>query len=220
MTVADDSSAIQLCGLRVSRLDATGAPVVGATHSFVTDKQVSLAFNPVNREGTEIEVVNGCDAVITDFKGADAFKRVTVTLTLGTPNPELAELLAGFALVTGAGNTIGASYPAVGAAPPNGVCLETWAKAWLGGGPPTALAYWRFVFPRVVLSPSDETLENAALAQVFTGPGSENANITANGPHNDWPAGLTTEERAVSYWRDATAPPAAGSSYVATPVQA
>jgi len=215
MAVPDDAGAIRLCRFRVALLSATGAPVTGATAGFSTDKQMSLAFNPVNSETPEIEVTNGCGDIILAAPPESRFKRVNLVLTLGTPNPELASILADFALIADGGTNIGASYPAIGAVPDGGVYVEAYAQAWDQGSQDAALPYWVFAFTNVSFTPGDQTLENAALAQVFNGVGVENDAITADGPFDDWPT-IANPERAVHYWRTATLP-AASDTFISVP---
>jgi hypothetical protein len=80
-------------------------------------------------------------------------------------------------------------------------------------------AFWRYVFPKVVLQPSDFTLENAVRQLMFSGPAYENPGI-GNGPVNDFPSGfLATAYRNYSYFRDSAIPATSTIGYQATPAQ-
>ena len=273
----------------MARLAADGSTPAGATNMLVTNGLIKLEGKLVYEAGAEFTVVNGCGQVAHTYKDPDHLKRIDATLTITNPDVEAAELMAGMSLITSGGQSVGASAPAVGAAPPLGVSLEVWAKAWNGGGAPPGVlftdgvttssnttltsasaafttadvgrtisgsgipggttiasvtngttvvlsaaatatatgvsitigrpgAFWRYVFPKAVLQPSDFTLENAARQVVFTGPMYENPGIN-NGPNNDFPAGfLSTAGRVYSYFRD-SALPSTSIGYVATPSQ-
>lgn len=289
MSGNDGAISLQACAFRLARLASDGSTPAGATNMITSSGLIKLEGKQVYESGAEFTVINGCGQVAHTYKDPDHFKRVDLTLTITNPDVELQELSAGLSLVTSGGQSIGASAPAVGAAPPAGASLEVWAKAWIGGGAPpgqnytdgattsssTTLtsatanftsadigrtitgtgiptsttissvtnattvvlsasatatgtgvtitigrpgAYWRYVFPKTVLQPSDFTLENAARQVVLTGPSYENPNIN-NGPANDFPTGLlSTAYRGYSYFRD-SAIPATSIGYSATPSQ-
>jgi hypothetical protein len=127
---------LQVCALRLARLAADGTTPAGVTNMYVTDKLAKLDVNPNYETGDEITVKTGCGAIAAAYKDLDRLKRADVTLTVLTSDPELSELAAGFSLITSGGQSVGAAWPAVGSAPPAGVSIEAWNKAWLGGGPP------------------------------------------------------------------------------------
>lgn len=288
MSGNDGAISLQACALRMARLAADGSTPAGATNSIVTNGLIKLEGKMVYEAGAEFTVINGCGQVAHTYKDPDHLKRIDATLTITNPDVELAELNAGMSLITAGGQSIGASAPAVGAAPPLGVSVEVWTKAWIGGGAPPGVlftdgvtntdtslvsatagftsadvgrtvsgagifagstiasvtnsttvvlshvttatatgvsitlgrpgAFWRYVFPKAVLQPSDFTLENAARQIVFTGPMYENPGIN-NGPANDFPTGLlSTSSRVFSYFRD-SALPTTSIGYVATAAQ-
>lgn len=136
MAGTDCASSIQVCALRVARLAADGTTPAGATNLYVTDKLAELAIAPVYTTGDEIDVKGGCGQVIVAYKDPDRLKRLDLTLTMEMVDPELTELITGSSLITVAGQSMGYALPAVGAAAPNGVSLEAWSKAWIGGGAP------------------------------------------------------------------------------------
>lgn len=132
----DCASSIQLCALRVARLAADGTTPAGATNMYVTDKLAELGITPQYEEGDEITVKGGCGQILVAFKDMDRLKRLEISLTLESVDPELIELCTGSTLITTGGQSMGFSLPAVGAAAINGVSLEGWSKAWIGGGAP------------------------------------------------------------------------------------
>lgn len=132
---------LQVCALRVARLAADGTTPAGATNMYVTDQLSKLDINPNYETGDEITVKTGCGAIAAAYKDLDRLKRADVSLTMLTSDPELSELLAGFTLITSGGNSVGAAAPGVGSAPPPGVSIEAWTKAWKGGGPAPGLTF-------------------------------------------------------------------------------
>lgn len=136
MSGNDGMISLQVCALRLTRLAADGSTPAGVTNMYVTDKLSKLDVNPNYETGDEITLKTGCGAIAAAYKDLDRLKRADVTLTVLTSDPELSELAAGFSLITSGGQSVGAAWPAVGSAPPPGVSIEAWTKAWLGGGPP------------------------------------------------------------------------------------
>lgn len=221
-------ASLQVCALRVARLDASGVPSAGASNGYVTDGLITLGVTTELTEGDEFEVKNGCGAICAVFKDCDRVKRLTFDMSLCHLDSELLELLAGGSVfVDGGGDAIGYQYPEVGAsACPNGVALEVWTKAWDNDtqAQPTYVGgntYFHFVFPRTYWSPGQFTLENGILEVPLTGYGTENANITSNGPYEDWPTEIESAGgiyRVGGWFFDGTLPTAA-CGYTEVPAQ-
>lgn len=132
----DGAASLQACALRVSRLAADGTTPAGATNMIVTGSLIKLEVKANLESGDDIVVKNACGGIYAAYKSGDVLKRYDLTLTMPSPDVELDEMLTAGSLVTSGGQSVGWSSPAVGGAPGNGVCLEVWAKAWVGGGPP------------------------------------------------------------------------------------
>lgn len=155
----DGAISLQACAMRVARLAADGSTPAGATNSIVTNGLIKLEGKLVYEAGAEFTVTNGCGAVAHTYKDPDHLKRIDATVTITNPDVELSELAAGMSLITAGGQSIGASAPAVGAAPPLGVSLEVWTKAWIGGGAPPGV-----LFTDAVTTNTDATLTSASAA--------------------------------------------------------
>lgn len=155
----DGAISLQACAMRVARLAADGSTPAGATNSIVTNGLIKLEGKLVYEAGAEFTVINGCGAVAHTYKDPDHLKRIDATVTITNPDVELAELSAGMSLITAGGQSIGASAPAVGAAPPLGVSIEIWTKAWIGGGAPPGV-----LFTDGVTTSSSTTLTSASAA--------------------------------------------------------
>lgn len=186
--MANDCRAqIQACAIRVARLEPNGVPSPGASNLYVSDGLVSLGLTSETTDGTEIEVLNACGSPCVSFKDDDRLKRLGVSITLCTPDPELTELLIGGAVLTDA-DAVGYAYPRLNqAANPDGVSIEVWAKRITSAGvldPVHPYAWW--VFPLVKLRPDSVTFENGPFQPTITGFALENENWF-DGPLNDWP---------------------------------
>lgn len=178
---------VSACLIRVSRLDSSGTPVESATGSYVSDALTTLTVTPEIEEGEEFIVKNGCGIPCVNYKAPDTIKRLTVELTLCTPDPRLHEILSGGTVLTD-GEAVGWAMPALAEEiSPNGIAIELWAKR-IGddGSDDPDFPYARWLFPRVKLTPGARTFEFGPLSSPFTGNGYENPQFL-NGPTNDWP---------------------------------
>lgn len=206
--MTDYVSSVQAVALRLTKLTAAGAPVVGATNCWVTKQFTRVSFTPEYTEGQEIEVTAADGSNCVYFKADDVLKRVNFEFAICDPQPEIYEMLAGGTILTESTNNIGWSAPAIGAAiGGNGIAAEVWSRAILNGRPHPTLPYFRFVFPYIQTRLSgDRVLENGALANTFTGFGLGNDGF-GDGPANDWTFPTTS---AISFAQVATAPSTEG----------
>jgi hypothetical protein len=270
----DHAASVNGLALRVTKIDASGAPLVGLNNAFVTNAFMSQSFTPEYTEGEEIEEKAADGSVCVYYQMPDVLKRVTFELAICSPDPELYEMLVGGTILSAAGTshtvtnkalatnvatlTIGAHTIQVGAsvviagvdatfdgtyvvtavtgttisyakvhadvtsgagtgtvteggpvsgwaAPlsgiestPNGVSLEVWSRAIVGGKPASVNPFWRWVFPYTQMKlTGDRALENGMMANTFEGWGLGNA-LWGDGPQNDWDY---TSDRAYQYAR-------------------
>jgi hypothetical protein len=200
--MANCYGSLQVCAIRVARLETSGAPDNGAGNGYVSDALISLQVGVELTTGDDLEQKNGCGAICQSFKDCDRIKRLTFTMNLCQLDAELIELLTGATLLQdlpGTGEAIGWMFPAVDAACPDGVSLEVWTKAWDGSEQATptylsnAAGYWHWVFPRTKWVMGQVTMENGIMVVPVTGFGEENSSITADGPFNDWPVEVANQ---------------------------
>lgn len=176
---------IHACRLRVTKLDATGAPAPGASNAYVTDALASLEFGWETETGEEITEKNACGEIIVNYKAPDSIKRGTVTINLLTPDPELEEVLTAGALLT-EGAAVGFAAPPIGAMSEELVSVELWTKRINAGVLDGTFPYARWVYPKVTkLRPGNHTHAQANLGRSFVGEAHENENW-GNGGFNDW----------------------------------
>lgn len=181
---------VQLCALRVAKLDATGAPDPGLANLYVTDAMISMSVEPEISDGEDIELKNGCGSIIVDYRSPDAYRRLNVELALAVPDPELVYLLTqNGSLLTRTGGTTGYDYPELFVAFPEiGVSIEAWSKHIVDGVLDGTNPYWRWVLPRVRnWRLGSRELADGASETTLTGHGYANP-LWGDGPANDFDA--------------------------------
>lgn len=101
-------SGVKACRLRITRLDACGAPVVGAK-SVVTSKGfISVVSTPDIDTGQEYLVKTACGDLCINEKDPDRFKRLTLALKFCLMDFAAAEVMTGNRVqVDGSGNAVG-----------------------------------------------------------------------------------------------------------------
>jgi len=192
---------LQVCALRVAKLNAAGSPVTGASNGYVSDALVMAKVTTEIEEGDEFTLKNGCGSICQTFKDCDRVKRVTVEMELCQLDSELLSLITNGSNITkiSSGDSIGYELPEANDVCSNGVSLELWTKAWDGSAQATPVsvgaggltpAYWHWVMPSVKFQIGDLTLENEILKVPVKGFGNANPRITANGPFDDWPSDI------------------------------
>ena len=186
--MAQAGGSVQLCALRVAKLTLAGAPDYGADNLYVTDSMISLSAEPEVSEGEDIELKNGCGAMIVDYQGPSVYRRLNVELALAIPDPGLTFLLtqAGKTL-TRNGDVVGYDYPELFQPFPEvGVSIEAWSKNIVDGVLDGDNPYIRWVMPRVKnFTLGTRELEDGASETTLTGHGYGNA-AWGNGPLDDW----------------------------------
>lgn len=207
----DYAASVQAVGLRVTKLGPAGAPVVGATNAYVTKAFTKFSWTPEYEEGEEIKTTAADGSTCVYYKMPDTLKEVTCELEICKPQPELYEMLGGGTILTQSTENVGWAAPATGeVVNPNGVGIEVWSRAIVGGRPAAVNPFWRWVMPYVQTRlEGDRTLENGATASVFSGTGQGNAAF-GDGPVGDW---LFPSDSAIQFARDTAA--ASTEGYVA-----
>jgi len=190
MTVETDAPAsILLERMRVCALDATGAPLVGATSQYVTDAVVKISWQQAVEAGIEMIQRNGSGQLCVMRRTPDVVKWLEMSVDICAPDPELEWLLTGGTLLrTGtAGETLGYQEPELGLDPvPNGVSIEGWSDTDENGQEAETNQLFHWVWPKVKLEKkAARTLEAGILANSFEGYGYQNANW-GTGPGDDW----------------------------------
>lgn len=167
----DNASSVGGLAIRLTRLDAQGLTVVGPSASYVTKKFVSLGYTPEYEDGEEFTTKAADGTVCASWKTPKTLKRVTLSIALCDPDPEFSEMIAGGTLLTAGGKSVGWKMPLVGVdATPNGVAIEVWAFANVGGRATGATPYWHYVFPYAQMALTGErAIQNDMMATSFEG---------------------------------------------------
>lgn len=208
---------LHVCRTRITRLDAAGAPVIGASSVYVSDALVTVGISPEIAEGEEREVINGCDCVTLSYRSPDKLKRFTFEVEDGLWEPHALEMMTRAPIIPGAsaGTALGNAFPddtgaCVGQ--PSGVAVEFWTEARDGGQPLAGTPYVHWIFPRSIWRMGDVELSNEFATSALTGYSEPNAAF--GDPHNDQPTAYPVAPQG-AYFLTATAPPAATPGYAA-----
>lgn len=169
------TTSVQLCAMRILRLEADGSFVVGPDNAYITDSMITLEIEPDIEDGEEIEQATGCGDLCVSFRDDDRLKRLSVSMEICTIDPELHEILVGGEVLTDlGGDTIGYQYPRIGKQAPTPVSIEAWTKNIDVTDPHVDYPWIRFTLPRVKMRIGSKTAENAAMTHPLEGFASEN----------------------------------------------
>jgi hypothetical protein len=198
-------------------LDAT-RPIL-TTNGFIT-----ASFGTEFEDGDEITEKAADGTICIQYKADDSLKGITFNLTLCSPDPEAAALIAGGKIICAAttaagftvGEIIGYTSPPVGGAVGNPVAIEIWSKAIVKGKPASGTPYWHWAFPYVrVRYEGDREFTNGALANEFsgTGVGNETLAVAGLGTTGDWVTYKDALVNPFSYVRTASKPDISAGSW-------
>lgn len=195
--------------IRVTSLTADGKFATGANASYVSQSFISVSFTPEYEDGDEFTQKNAAGAVCVTFKAADTLKRVNLSVAICNPDPEFTSIIAGGTIL---GQSEGWAAPAVGSDPnPNGVAIEVWSNAVVGGKPAPSKPYFHWIFPYAKMRESGErVIQNDILATEFEGWGVGNTGF-GSGPAAPLWAFPQVASRPYAYARSAGIP--AGTGY-------
>lgn len=122
--------------MRITKLDAAGAPLIGANNMLYTTAMIRLEMQYEYEEGDEITQKNGAGIVCVAFKAPDTLKRLTIPrLQFCSPDPEALAMLVGGSTITGDPGVDEVQSIGLGAASAGTVTIT------FGGSTTTALAY-------------------------------------------------------------------------------
>lgn len=196
-----------ICALRVSRLDATGAPDYGnASGAWCALDAGSLAYSYEKLTGADIAETNGCGNLAAVRKYQDKIKRTNLTIEFVSSDYRLAEIMAEQAAIVDGGDVIGTLVQAkLGCGvvtPRRGVIIEAWAEQFQCADAHPTAPYRRFVFPKAYMDPSGGTLQTGLNKVRFEGFSQANNNF-ADGPFNDLDFLNPEDNPGISGWIEA-----------------
>jgi hypothetical protein len=209
---SDNASSVAGLAIRLTRLTSSGALAAGASGSYVTKKFVSLGFTPEYETGDEFTTKAADGSVCATWKAPDTLKRVTLSIAICDPDPEFTEMISGGTILSaGGGVSSGWASPKVGVdASPNGVAIEVWSYANVGGRAAATNPYWHWVFPYAQMHAAGErAIQNDMMAQSFEGWAVGNLGFGKGPASPNW-AFPTSTDSPVSYARTTTIPVGTG----------
>lgn len=185
-----------LCGVRWSLLDDTGAPIFDNTDGSAYNlSPISLQINPTVSTGDTFEQRDGCGNVCYTATNPDTNTGADLTLTLCTLDVE------SIALATGASIVIDGSAENIGFAIGTDTGPNTEFHAWTKSFDDSARVaspreWWHHVFPNVVWTLGNQTLQQNSLTVTLNGTATTSSNL-GDGGFSDVPE---TIQPGIPYW--------------------
>lgn len=175
---------VQGDAIRVTQLDAAGAPLWGSSSCIQNENLVKIDFNPTRQAGASFDTIDAQGRACMSYQGRDTLKRMAYTLQICDLDLQLRTLIEGGTLFTGtAGVLEGFQPPKEGViGNPNGISVEVWSKRIVGD---VQIGWWHFAFTRLYLAYDNNTIGNSAMDQTFAGWGNSNINW-GSGPMQDF----------------------------------
>lgn len=182
MVARDGASSVQGTMIRVTRLNLDGS-IDGGYPVLTTKGFITASFSPQFEEGDEINEKAADGSVCVAWKADDSLTRLDFSLSLCSPEPEVAAMIAGGSVIKDDNDEIiGYSSVAVGSVVGQPVAIEIWSIANIGGKPAADKPYWHWVFPYVkVRYEGDREFTNGMLANEFTGQALGNSSLANTG---------------------------------------
>lgn len=220
MAPRDNAASVQGELIRITPLIIDGS--IDATKPILTtDGFISASFGTEFEDGDEITEKAANGRICIQYKADDSMTGITFNLSLCSPDPEAAALIAGGTVIMNdAGEVVGYTSPAVGDLVGNPVAIEIWSKAIINGKPAAGTPFWHWVFPYVrVRYEGDREFTNGALANEYSGTGVGNEALACPGaglnpanPADDFVTYRDALRNPFSYVRTATLPTAGWST--------
>jgi len=206
----DGAGTLFALGLRVTKLDATGLPLVGANNCYLTDALVKLELGLEYEDAKEVVQLNGAGIACVNYQAPYTLKRGTISgLQFCQPDPNLLAFLLGGDTISDTAiptpNQIGYRAPVVGVEElPNGVSIEAWSRAVIGSAYARTLPFLHWVIPQAYLTPTGTwaLAGDAAMLPEMTGYSVQDP-AWGSGPNNDWEF---PSDRVWQYVREAATP--------------
>ena len=197
-----------VCAIRLTRVDADGKVIAGL-NSYVTDKPLSIAFNPNIDTGNTFAVRNGCGCSLARFKAPDTFNWFEFEFTAAALEPIMQEFLLGADGILAGADTVGVSYPGALDCDDDepATALEFWTQHIVGSAQDAQYPWFHFVFPRTIWHLGNSTFAEDIAQPVVAGFSRTNA-MWGVGPYGDGPPDNTHIEEG-GWWKTDVDPPTA-----------
>jgi uncharacterized protein YjdB len=205
----DGAGTLFALGMRITKLDANGLPLVGAGNCYTSDALVKIEMGLEYEDAKEVTQLNGAGIACLNYQAPYTLKRGTISgLQICQPDPNLLAFLLGGDTISDTApipNQIGYRAPIAGVEEnPNGVSIEAWSRAVIGSAYARTLPYLHWVIPQCYLTPTGTwaLAGDAAMIPEMTGYSVQNPGW-GSGPNNDW---IYPADRVWQYVREATLP--------------
>ena len=204
-----------LCALRITLLDDVGNVAAG-NNSYVTDKQISLAFNPNVDTGQTFSQRNGCGCSLARFKAEDIFNWWEFTFTDGAIEDAMVALMVGGTTITDGADIVGVHFPdALDCSETRvNVALEGWTQHIVGSAKDATYPYIHWVWPATAWQFGDNTAAEDFMNPVLTGFSRSNP-LWGGGPYADGPPDGSDVSPEGSRWKTNDLPPVADCAIAA-----
>jgi hypothetical protein len=184
----DGAGSLFALGLRLTKLDPSGAPMVGPENSYTTEALVTVGLGNTYSEPDAIELRNGAGVTCVYYAPPPTLLGGTIEdMQVCTPDPYILQFLVGGDLIMNGEDVIGYQAPEVNVDPtPNGVAIEAWSRAVVDNAFAADLPYFHWVMPRAKIRPSESMTMSGedALTPTFTGTLEQNP-MFGDGPTGD-----------------------------------
>lgn len=100
----DGAGALHALGVRLTRLDATGAPLVGANNCYTTEALVRIGFGQTYSEPDPVELLNGAGKTCVYFQASPVLLGGTIEeFRFCSPDPNVLQFTTGGDVITTGG---------------------------------------------------------------------------------------------------------------------
>ena len=189
----DGAGSLFALAVRVTLLDATGAPLVGPQSAYITDALVKAEIGLTYNETEQVTQLNGTGVACVSYQAPASVNRGAVSgLQICQPDPVLKKFLLGGDIIMGVAPDpvmpIGYRAPLANVPQnPNGISVELWSRAVIGASYASTLPFIHWVLPRCSLTPSGTwaLAADAAMTPEFEGYSEQNT-AWGSGPEDDW----------------------------------
>jgi hypothetical protein len=103
----DSAGSLFALGMRFTKIDVLGVPIVGANTCYVTDSLITVGIGLEYEEGNEIVQKSGSGRVCLTYRAPDTLKRGTIgDLQFCAPDPNVLEFTMGGNVITSGGGAV------------------------------------------------------------------------------------------------------------------
>ncbi len=206
----DGAGSVYALGMRLTKLDQNGVPLVGAGNCYTSTALVKMELGLEYEDAKEVTQLNGSGDVCIEFQAPYTLKRGTIAgLQLCQPDPTLLQFMIGGDVIydnaVPTPNAIGYRAPQTGVEEvPNGVAIECWSRAIIGSNWARTLPYLHWSIPQCYLQPTGTVIlaADGSVLPELNGYSIQNPAF-GSGPLADI---TTPTDRVWQYVREATLP--------------